>query len=243
LVIGVPVTAFTPSILKVYVVYASFTFFQEFVAVAAGVLANTAVFTGFFIISFISKRCCNCFPRVFYKIISWIGVWAILDPLIVLIVDICLGQYERGDWFRFFRFYMIKERSIQSGIVGAYLTFFLMFGLICINGFLFYYYMIFVHMNGRILDLYKRLSGTRQTFFIPNDNEVSLKYLQWVMHRARTSEHQNYLITSETKKVYDEVGEQREIQFVQIYKIVDNKYILKNRMFTKDYDGALMEIP
>jgi len=55
------------------------------------------------------------------------------------------------------------------------------------NGFLFYYYMIFIHMNGRILDLYKRQSGQMKAFFVPHDNEVSLKYLQWVIHRVKNS--------------------------------------------------------
>jgi len=53
----------------------------------------------------------------------------------------------------------------------------MIFGLTVINAFIFYNYMIFVHMNGRILDLYMRLSGTMKSFFMPHDNEVSLKYV------------------------------------------------------------------
>lgn len=112
MIMGVPVTEFTPGILKVKIVWASFTFFQEFVAVASGVLSNTIAFTYLFLLAFFCKQCCKCFPRVFYKIISWIGVWAVLDPLIVLIVDISMQQYQYGDWFRFFRYYMIKEKSV-----------------------------------------------------------------------------------------------------------------------------------
>ena len=31
------------------------------------------------------------------------------------------------------------------------------------------------------------------------------------MHRAKTSEQQNYIISSETKKVFDEVGEEQKV--------------------------------
>jgi len=37
--------------------------------------------------------------------------------------------------------------------------------------------MIGVYMNGRILDLYRRLSGSFKAFFVPFDHEVSIKYL------------------------------------------------------------------
>lgn len=78
-------------------------------------------------------------------------------------------------------------------MVGIYLTVFIIFALCIFNGFIFYNYMIFVHMNGRILDLYQRLSGSIKSFFIPHDNEVSLKYLKWVVKRAKK---RNFVIKS-----------------------------------------------
>ena len=207
LVLGVPVTEFTPHIYKITMSYASFTFYQDFMIVISGVLANSITFALCFILAFFFKKTFNCFPRVYYKIISWIGVWTILDPIFVLITDLIARDWQHGDWFKFYKHFARKEKAQSSGIVGAYITFFMMFGMTCFNGFLFYYYMIFVHMNGRILDLYKRLSGTSNTFFMPNDNEVSLRYLQWVMYRAKNSDKQNYIITSENKSVFDDVGE------------------------------------
>ena len=96
-------------------------------------------------------------------------------------------------WLREWRLdhYYLKKQG--SGLVGIYLTIFLMAGMIVLNSFIFYNYMIFVHMNGRILDLYKRLSGSMKSFFIPHDNEVSLKYVQWVVERAK---RKNFILRS-----------------------------------------------
>ena len=136
--------------------------------------------------AFVSKKVCNCFPRIWYKIICWYGVFVVFDPILVLIIDLCVQDFKHGDWFKFYNWYLKKE---GNGFVGLYLTFFIMFALTIVNGFLLYYYMIFVHMNGRILDLYKRLSGTSTTFFVPHDQEVSLRYVQWVMSRVLKSQN------------------------------------------------------
>ena len=45
------------------------------------------------------------------------------------------------------------------------------------TGYVFYRFMVFQYMHGRILDLYRRLSGNYKAFFVPQDSEVSLKYL------------------------------------------------------------------
>ena len=71
------------------------------------------------------------------------------------------------------------------------------------TGYCFYRYMVFTFMNGRILDLYRRLSGTYKAFFVPHDTEVSLKYLQWVIERSRKK---NCVIMSEVRTMKDKFG-------------------------------------
>jgi len=63
-------------------------------------------------------------------------------------------------------------------------------------------------MNGRILDLYKRLSGSIKAFFLPHDNEVSLTYLKWVVKRAKK---RNFIIKSSSQTIVDKKGSQKEI--------------------------------
>ena len=66
-------------------------------------------------------------------------------------------------------------------------------------------------MNGRILDLYRRLSGSYKSFFVPFDHEVSLKYLQWVLTRAKKRDN---VIFSETRKIRDKYGKEKPVNFI-----------------------------
>jgi len=58
-------------------------------------------------------------------------------------------------------------------------------------------------------------SGSIALFFLPNDNEISLKYLQWVVKRAKKK---NYIIKSTEKPIKDKKGIQKVIEFVHLYK-------------------------
>lgn len=107
------------------------------------------------------------------------------------------------------------------------------------SGYCFYRYMVFTYMHGRILDLYRRLNGTYKQFFLPHDNEVSLKYLQWVLERYR---QKNCVIMSELRTLKDKYGIDRNINFIQIFNIKDEK-LVKNRLFFKDFDGSIIEVP
>ena len=95
-------------------------------------------------------------------------------------------------------------------------------------------------MNGRILDLYKRLSGSMKSFFIPHDNEVSLKYVQWVLEKVK---HKNFILKSSRQTVKDRKGKEREIQFIHVYKYDKNNCIHRSRLFVKDQDGSICEVP
>ena len=63
--------------------------------------------------------------------------------------------------------------------------------------------------------------------------------MQWVMERAKKRDN---VILSERRTVKDKFGIDRLVNFVQIMK-VENGLLTKNRMFFKDYDGSLIEVP
>ena len=108
------------------------------------------------------------------------------------------------------------------------------------SGYCFYRFMVFTYMQGRILDLYRRLSGNYKDFFIPHDNEISLKYLQWVLDRYRKK---NCIIMSELRTLKDKFGVDRNINFIQVYNVETGGEIKKNRLFFKDFDGSIIEVP
>jgi hypothetical protein len=112
----------------------------------------------------------------------------ILDPWLILFCDICdfRNIYDYSDWTKLYRFYSKQDTGNPFvGLIGSIMIF---FAFTILNGFVFYFYMINIHQNGRIPDLFRRLQGKSTSFFVPNDNEVSIKYLQWVMWRVKSSE-------------------------------------------------------
>ncbi|CDW72463.1 uncharacterized protein loc101675906 [Stylonychia lemnae] len=247
LLMGVPVTGFDPHWYKIYITYAQWTFIQELMVVVFGILSNSLLMSLFTLIAFFCKRSClNCFPRMFYKVICWYGIWTLFDPYVTLVIDIASEGWDVGDYFKLYNYYYKKQ---GNGLVGIYLTVFAIFAFTVINGLIFYNYMIFVHMNGRILDLYKRLSGSIKAFFIPHDNEVSLTYLKWVIKRAKK---RNFVIKSSSQSIVDKRGQQKDIQYIHIYKYgnksflivyIENSALKRNRMFVKDQDGSICEVP
>ena len=138
-----------------------------------------------------------------------------------------------------FKFYVWFEKAGDNGVVGAYLAVFMIMTLTIFTGYLWYRFMVGYYMNGRILDLYRRLSGTYKSFFIPMDHEVSIKYLQWVITRAKKA---NNVIVSEKRMIRDKYGIERLVNFIQIMK-VDKKMLKKSRLFFKDFDGSIIEVP
>lgn len=175
------------------------------------------------------------FPKIWYTVIGWIGIFTVLDPLLTLIFD-CIEQDWEGDWFKLYNWY---EKDEGNGLVGLYITLFIVLFEVSISGYAYYRYMVFIYMNGRILDLYRRLSGQYKAFFLPLDNEISLKYLQWVIARAKK---RNYVIMSERRTIKDKFGIDRLVNFIQLNKI-QNGVLYKNRLFFKDFDGSIIEVP
>ena len=88
--LGVPVTRFEPTLLKVYIEVAAFNLDQEIFIIISGVGANTIflLFLMFCAFIFKTKLCfCRSFPRRYYQIICYYGLYTLFDPLLILIVD------------------------------------------------------------------------------------------------------------------------------------------------------------
>jgi len=164
------------------------------------------------------------------------GIYALLDPIITGAFDIARGNFENGDMFKIPNLYYDIYDSYAVGVFFVAII----YGItISLTFFLFQRWMIFHYMNGRILDLYRRLSAGFKDFFVPYDAEVSLKYLQWVINRAK---RRNTVMMSERRLIKDKVGVTRTINFINILKIT-NGVLYRNRMFFKDFDGSIIEVP
>jgi hypothetical protein len=50
--------------------------------------------------------------------------------------------------------------------------------LLVFNVFVYYNYIVFIHNDARISDIYLRISGKGRGYYIPLDNEISWNYLK-----------------------------------------------------------------
>ena len=83
-------------------------FLDELLVVIAGTASNIAVFIVMILVSFFTKWITDIFPRLYYKVICFFGVYTVLDPFLILIVDAItynMGSSENGDWFRLYNYY------------------------------------------------------------------------------------------------------------------------------------------
>ena len=146
------------------------------------------------------------------KIFAWYGIVTLLDPVLVGIVDLIIEDYDNGDLFKLYNYY---DKRDGVGTVGVVLQILIYFFLIMVNSFLFYFYLVWIHMNGRVIDLYIRLNGDINAFFIPRDEEVSLNYLKWVCHKAIKHNHR---VTNEQASVLDERARSKPVYFIHVYQ-------------------------
>ena len=138
-----------------------------------GAMANTAVFGLLTLVSIVCMKMWNWFPKMWYSVICCVGIFTVADPFLTLLFDI-IAQDWNGDMFKLYNWFSKTE---DSGVVGIYITLFFVLFETSVSGYAYYRFMVHRYMNGRILDLYRRLSGQYKAFFIPLDNEISLKYL------------------------------------------------------------------
>lgn len=125
-----------------------------------------------------------------------------MNPLLILIVDICYHNYNcrtataackesytssnchcfTGDAIK------LWDRTLReegSGITGLLITILLYIGFTAISCLCLYEYMVHVHKDGRILDLWRRINGQAEDFFMPDDFEISLEELRSICARAK----------------------------------------------------------
>jgi hypothetical protein len=123
--------------------------------------------------------------------------------LVILVLDAATGNYDcisaahpacqrdvasdackcwEGDAFKLF---MRFRRDEGSGVIGVFLTVFVFAVLLMLALFLLYIYLLRLHLDGRMLDIYRRLHAPERTFLVPDDLEVSAEELISILESAR----------------------------------------------------------
>jgi hypothetical protein len=124
------------------------------------------------------------FPTILFRLIECYGIAILFDWAWSLIESLIFG-FAYDDWEKdSFKLWNYFHRAEGNGVVGAFLTVFLCLFVAGIVLFCLYNYIIFVHMNGRLIDIYRRLTAPEDVFFMPNDSEVSRRYFSGVCFQA-----------------------------------------------------------
>ena len=208
----------------------------EIGVIILGVVFTLACFIFLGIVAFAASKLLGKYPEVAYQFTACFGLIAILDP-VVTIVEVALRNKQDGDMYKLYNYFGREE---GSPAVGAFLTGFMYLGLMGISLFFYYSYLLYVHMNSRLLDMYIRLTAPEAHFFLPSDSEVSMRYLDWVIFKARDYHGLN----GDQRKVniseYNVAGE--SYRHVCVYTIgVDHSRVLY-RHFLLMGSGAICEL-
>ncbi|CAM9913527.1 unnamed protein product, partial [Ectocarpus sp. 12 AP-2014] len=137
-------------------------------------------------------------PEAFSRFVAAFGVAAGLDPYLLFIVDFMAGNHDcsskcfdytsptcrchEGDSWKL---YVRLDAEEGAGISGALLTVMIYAFVSITTALILHQYLLHAHMNGRMLDVWRRLNADEDNFFIPHDLELSAAELQHACVRAR----------------------------------------------------------
>ena len=125
-----------------------------------------------------------------------------LDPVLTLLVDliyhhfncgavneICYSNYTASDCAcyngDFIKLWYRSARSEGTGLTGAFITVMIYMGTGILAMLILHEYLLHVHRDGRILDLWRRINAPIEEFFLPDDYEVSAEELTRIITAAK----------------------------------------------------------
>ncbi|XP_053913854.1 uncharacterized protein LOC104062149 [Cuculus canorus] len=160
---------------------------EELVMVVVGPLTLNAVLLLMVLIKWGCQHLFDSFPSFLSKFIIALGLWTVLDPLAVFVVDSVLGRLGNSveePIADAAKLYWVFVRAEESGIPGVLITVMLYAILSIISSTTLYLYFLRLHSEGWLLDVFQRIHGEEGTFFVPLDLEISSQELSYIMKRA-----------------------------------------------------------
>nr|XP_013817645.1 PREDICTED: orofacial cleft 1 candidate gene 1 protein [Apteryx mantelli mantelli] len=160
---------------------------EELAMVVVGPLTLNAGLLLLVLIRWGCQQLFDSFPSFLSKFIMAMGLWTVLDPLAVFVVDSFLGRLANSvekPIADAAKLYWVFLRAEESGIPGALITVMLYTILFIISSTVLYLYFLRLHSEGWLLDVFRRIHGEEATFFVPLDLEISSQELSYIMKKA-----------------------------------------------------------
>jgi len=178
---SIPVTSFTALLYGFDLEYPMTTIGIEIGVTLCGNVMVTFSFLFFIFLCWFLERYIHGTPVFMYRVVASYGIAVVADFVLLAVVDLS-NDNQDGELWKLFNFY---NRIDKSGFIGLFITLFIYFAIIVANSFIFYTYIVFLHVDGRLVDLYTRVSAGREHFFVPYDNEISARALRQVLEKVK----------------------------------------------------------
>ncbi|XP_062986087.1 uncharacterized protein LOC134401268 [Elgaria multicarinata webbii] len=160
---------------------------EELAMIAVGPLTLNIVMLLLVLVRWGCQLLFGSFPSYLSKLIMAWGLWTVLDPLAVFVVDAFLGRLHYtadkpiADSAKL---YWLFLRTEESGIPGALITMLLYTVLFIVSSAMLYLYLVRIHNEGWLLDMLQRIQNDEATFFVPFDLEISNQELSYIVKKA-----------------------------------------------------------
>jgi hypothetical protein len=212
--IRIPINKFEFLAYTVFLKYQSSLLFtrEEFAVVVIGPMTNVVIFALLIMVVWAAQRVFGSFPNILSRFVVAFGIETALDPVLITIVDMAMGRYKNQEGTEPIadaaKLYWHFFRLEGNGLAGIFLTLFVYFFIMFVAVACLYMYFLKLHMNGRMLDIYHRLHGSEDDFFVPYDLELSNEELSYIVQKAEQWRGQE----GERRKtaVYDYVWEEEQ---------------------------------
>uniref|UniRef100_A0A8C2QLJ6 Orofacial cleft 1 candidate 1 n=1 Tax=Cricetulus griseus TaxID=10029 RepID=A0A8C2QLJ6_CRIGR len=145
---------------------------EELAVIALGPLALNTITFPLLLIRWGCQLLFSSRPDALSKLIITMGLWTVLDPLAVFIVDTFLGRLAHNGETPIAdaaKLYWMFVRTKHSAILGVVITVVLY---------------TLLHNDSWILDAFQRIHSEEAKFFIPYDLEISNQELSHIMKRS-----------------------------------------------------------
>lgn len=262
----IPVYSFTPLAYACTLKYvaAALPNEVEIGTVILGPLSVTVIFVVFMALCWVTQKAVGFFPEVPSRFIALFGIAAVLDAPLIAAFDAAAGRYNcaqrfaacavdvssaactcsEGDAWKLYNRFLAQE---GSGVIGIVLTVFLYLVLMLVAGFFLYLFLLHLHLNGRMMDLYRRLHAEEPKFLLPHDYEVSPSDLTWIISKAKRWRGPrgttrkiavcDYVLTDPAEPAFKETT----THLIIYHAGLDGKREL-HRHFLRLPDGAILEV-
>ncbi|XP_041103861.1 uncharacterized protein ofcc1 isoform X2 [Polyodon spathula] len=160
---------------------------EELAMVVVGPLTLNVVVLLMVLIRWGCQLIFGSFPSFLSKFIMAIGLWTLLDPLAVFVVDAFLGHLAwsaENPIADAAKLYWLFYRTQHSGTSGVIITVFLYIVILICSLTILYMYFLRLHNGGRMLDVFQRVQSEEARFFVPLDLEVSNQELNYIVKKA-----------------------------------------------------------